>query len=123
RSESAINVMRLTATPWDLASGAGNGHYIVIGSGAAGLISAHILLQDGFKTVQVITRDATVGGVWSEERVYPGLTLNNVYGEFRFSSMPMTPQQPGGRLTGHDMMRYMRNFADTHLPRHIPVGT
>ncbi|KAI3604820.1 FAD /NAD-P-binding domain-containingprotein [Moniliophthora roreri] len=95
----------------------------IIGSGAAGLISAQILLQDGFKSVQVITRDATVGGVWSEERVYPGLTLNNVYGEFRFSSMTMVSEQSGGRLAGFDMMQYMQKFADTHLRGHIRFGT
>jgi len=48
----------------------------VIGSGIAGLITAHILLQDGFKSVEVITCDRSVGGVWSEERVYPGLQVN-----------------------------------------------
>jgi len=48
----------------------------VIGSGIAGLITAHILLQDGFKSVEVITCDKSVGGVWSEERVYPGLQVN-----------------------------------------------
>jgi glycine/D-amino acid oxidase-like deaminating enzyme len=48
----------------------------VIGAGAAGLITAHILLKDGFKNVQIITHDADVGGVWSTERVYPGLLIN-----------------------------------------------
>ena len=48
----------------------------VIGSGLAGLITAHILLQDGFVNVEVLTRDKSVGGVWSEERVYPGLHIN-----------------------------------------------
>ena len=56
----------------------------VIGAGAAGLVSAHILVQDGFKRVQIITRDGAVGGVWSEERVYPGLTINKcVYGSLQ----------------------------------------
>ena len=48
----------------------------IIGSGIAGLITAHVLLQDGFKSVEVLTRDKSVGGVWSEERVYPGLRIN-----------------------------------------------
>jgi cation diffusion facilitator CzcD-associated flavoprotein CzcO len=48
----------------------------IVGSGIAGLITAHILLQDGFKAVEVLTRDRSVGGVWSEERVYPGLQIN-----------------------------------------------
>jgi len=48
----------------------------VVGSGIAGLITTHILLQDGFKAVEVLTRDRSVGGVWSEERIYPGLQIN-----------------------------------------------
>jgi cation diffusion facilitator CzcD-associated flavoprotein CzcO len=48
----------------------------IIGSGIAGLITAHVLLQDGFKSVEVLTRDKSVGGVWSEERVYFGLRIN-----------------------------------------------
>lgn len=48
----------------------------IIGSGAAGLISARILLQDGFKNVEILTRDHSVGGTWAEERVPPGLKIN-----------------------------------------------
>lgn len=62
----------------------------VIGSGIAGLITAHILLQDGFKSVEVITCNRSVGGVWSEERVYPGLQVNRsvvtLYHPIRHSS-------------------------------------
>ncbi len=48
----------------------------IIGSGIAGLITAYVLLQDGFKSVEILTRDSSVGGVWSEEREYPGLRIN-----------------------------------------------
>jgi dimethylaniline monooxygenase (N-oxide forming) len=48
----------------------------VIGSGAAGIISAHILIEDGFKHVEILSRDCSAGGVWSTERVYPGLKIN-----------------------------------------------
>ena len=48
----------------------------IVGSGAAGLITAHTLLQDGFKDVQIISRDAGPGGVWAQERVYDGLFIN-----------------------------------------------
>ncbi|KAJ7768211.1 FAD/NAD-P-binding domain-containing protein [Mycena metata] len=52
-----------------------------------GLITARTLLTgaDGFD-VQVITRDRSPGGQWAKERIYPGLQLNNVHGEFRFSA-------------------------------------
>jgi len=48
----------------------------VIGAGPAGLIHAHILLQDGFKDVTLISRDTSVGGTWARGRVYPGLYIN-----------------------------------------------
>lgn len=48
----------------------------IIGAGAAGLITGYTLLQDGFEDIQLLTRDTTPGGIWAEERVYPGLTIN-----------------------------------------------
>jgi dimethylaniline monooxygenase (N-oxide forming) len=47
----------------------------VLGSGFAGLITAKVLLDDGFDA-EIITRDASPGGVWSRERVYPDLKIN-----------------------------------------------
>jgi len=48
----------------------------IIGAGAAGLISAHVLLQDGFTDVTLISRDKSVGGTWMRDRVYKGLYIN-----------------------------------------------
>ena len=48
----------------------------IIGAGGAGLINAHILLQDGFTDVTLISRDKTVGGTWMRDRIYEGLYLN-----------------------------------------------
>ena len=48
----------------------------VIGAGVAGLINAHVLLQDGFSDVTLISRDKSVGGTWERTRVYPGLRIN-----------------------------------------------
>ena len=58
----------------------------IIGSGIAGLITAHILLQDGFESVEVLTRDSSVGGVWSEERIYPGLRINRSVSIYQHST-------------------------------------
>ncbi|TDL22851.1 FAD/NAD-P-binding domain-containing protein [Rickenella mellea] len=94
----------------------------VIGSGAAGLITAHTLLYDHFD-VQILTRDSSPGGVWSAEKNYPGLRINNVHGEFNFSALPMpvpkNGSDTGGRLTGEDMLRYMQRFSNDFLCRRI----
>ncbi|KAG2010574.1 hypothetical protein CC2G_013389 [Coprinopsis cinerea AmutBmut pab1-1] len=92
---------------------------VILGTGAAGLIHAHVLLQDGFTDVTLISRDESVGGVWSKERVYPGLHINNVHGEYRFSPLKMPPPEnadkTGGRLRGEDMCEYMERFANEFL--------
>ncbi|TFY51937.1 hypothetical protein EVJ58_g10296 [Rhodofomes roseus] len=79
----------------------------VIGAGAAGLITAHTLLRDGFQNVEVLTRDESPGGVWAAD----------VHGEFRFSPLPMPPPADaaatGGRLSGEDMRLYMETFASS----------
>ncbi|KAF7314568.1 FAD/NAD(P)-binding domain-containing protein [Mycena kentingensis (nom. inval.)] len=88
----------------------------VIGSGPAGLITAHTLLRDGFRCVQVLTRDKTPGGVWNSERVYSGLQINNVHGEYQFSPLEMETSSLGaGRVSGDDMCAYMQEFATRFL--------
>ncbi|KIJ65798.1 hypothetical protein HYDPIDRAFT_109816 [Hydnomerulius pinastri MD-312] len=91
----------------------------IIGAGAAGLITAYTLQQDGFENVQLLTRDKSAGGVWAKGRIYPGVSINNVHGEFRFSPMAMPPpslqDETGNRLCGEDMRAYMEKFADTFL--------
>ncbi|KAJ4474823.1 FAD/NAD-P-binding domain-containing protein [Lentinula aciculospora] len=78
----------------------------ILGSGAAGLIT-----------------DLKPGGVWSDERVYPGLLLNNVYGEFRFSPQPsLAAKSDLKRLSGFEMRNYMQTFADSYLQGTIRYG-
>jgi dimethylaniline monooxygenase (N-oxide forming) len=48
----------------------------IIENGPAGLINAHVLLQDGFTNIQALTRDASVSGARARNRVYPGLHIN-----------------------------------------------
>jgi cation diffusion facilitator CzcD-associated flavoprotein CzcO len=47
----------------------------ILGSGAAGLITAHTLLKDGFN-IEILSRDPSPGGVWAKHRVFDGLTAN-----------------------------------------------
>ncbi|KAF8149495.1 hypothetical protein B0H34DRAFT_667702 [Crassisporium funariophilum] len=91
----------------------------IIGAGPAGLINAHVLLQDGFTDVTLITRDKSVGGTWMRDRIYPGLYINSVHGEYSFSPMDM-PQpemspESGDRLSGLNICDYMETFAERFL--------
>ncbi|KAF9476196.1 FAD/NAD(P)-binding domain-containing protein [Pholiota conissans] len=91
----------------------------ILGAGVAGLINAYVLLQDGFTNITVITRDRSVGGTWSRDRVYPGLRINNVHGEYRFSALKMAPPEDaaetGGHITGMGMCEYMETFYSNFL--------
>ncbi|KAK0237298.1 FAD/NAD-P-binding domain-containing protein [Armillaria nabsnona] len=99
----------------------------IIGSGAAGLITAHTLLQDGFTKVHILTKDSCPGGVWEYNKVYSGVFINNVYGDYRFSplAMPRHPDRKASdtRLSAEDMLFYMEKFADTFLKDHICYNT
>ncbi|KAL1940036.1 hypothetical protein VTO73DRAFT_9371 [Trametes versicolor] len=102
------------------------GPVVVIGAGVAGLITAHTLIRDGFTDVQVLTRDAQVGGVWAATRIYPGLYLNNVHGQYCFSALDMPPPAAGGalrgRLSGPEVSKYFETFAETFLEDNIQFG-
>ncbi|EGN94619.1 hypothetical protein SERLA73DRAFT_77381 [Serpula lacrymans var. lacrymans S7.3] len=94
----------------------------VVGSGAAGLITAKTLLDDGF-AVEILSKDRTAGGVWAADRVYPGLYTNNVNGEYEFSAMPMHLQRIKERPSGTEMRQYMEAFADRFLNGKIRFNT
>jgi len=48
----------------------------ILGTGPAALIQAHVLLEDGFERVTLVSRDRSVGGVWAAERIYPCMEIN-----------------------------------------------
>ncbi|TFK19523.1 FAD/NAD(P)-binding domain-containing protein [Coprinopsis marcescibilis] len=92
----------------------------IIGTGVAGIISAHVLIQDGFRDVTLISRDQAVGGVWARERVYEGLRTNSVHGEYRFSALDMKPvnhdmREKDHRLTGEHLCQYMEEYSQRFL--------
>lgn len=118
---------------------------LIIGAGAAGLITAHTFIQDGFRHVDIVTRDPTPGGIWSSVRVYPGLIINkyfalvigtdhiltavvsSIQGEYRFSCLeepPPPPTENGDiRLSGQDLQAYMEKFVELFLPDRIRYNT
>jgi cation diffusion facilitator CzcD-associated flavoprotein CzcO len=59
----------------------------VIGAGISGLVTAKVLLEDGFDPI-VFEKDMDLGGVWSPSRTYPGLYANNTRDTYAFSDPP-----------------------------------
>ncbi|KAK5011750.1 hypothetical protein LTR60_004707, partial [Cryomyces antarcticus] len=63
---------------------------VVIGAGWYGLAAAKTFIELN-PEVNLIVLDGspTVGGVWSEHRLYPGLKSNNMKGKLEYSDFPM----------------------------------
>ncbi|CAK5284059.1 unnamed protein product [Mycena citricolor] len=96
----------------------------LIGSGAAGLITAQTLVADGFTNVQVFRANRVQAGCGLE--IVSTLdcrstdNVHSVHGEYEFSALEM-PANPINRqrITGVQMQRYMETFAKTFLARNI----
>jgi dimethylaniline monooxygenase (N-oxide forming) len=59
----------------------------VIGAGISGLVTAKVLLEDGF-AVTLLEKESELGGVWAASRTYPGLYANNPRETYAFSDFP-----------------------------------
>ncbi|KAI9442792.1 FAD/NAD-P-binding domain-containing protein [Lactarius psammicola] len=108
----------------------------VIGSGLAGLITAHTLLQDGFANVEAVsgpknayTPGSTLIGLPFPTILRPLIpdAVTSVHGEYRFSALPMRPPEghtkTGGRLSGYDIRQYVENFKERFLKGKIRFET
>ena len=63
---------------------------VIIGAGVHGLAMAKTYLEVNPKDkVQLLDSQASIGGVWAKERLYPGLKTNNMIGTYEFSDFPM----------------------------------
>lgn len=65
-------------------------------------------------TVVILDDAETVGGVWAEHRLYPGLVSNNLLGTFEYSDFPMDESygvKPGEPIPGTVIHLYLRNYA------------
>ena len=82
----------------------------VIGAGISGLVTAKVLLEDGFDPL-VFEKDAALGGVWSPSRTYPGLCANNTRDTYAFSDHPYPPT--AGMFPSAEQVRdYLGSYAD-----------
>ncbi|EEP82707.1 predicted protein [Uncinocarpus reesii 1704] len=69
--------------------------------------------MEGRESVELVIVGA--GGVWAQERLYPGLRLNNLLGTYEYSDFPMDEAfrvQPGQHISGEATHRYLRAYAE-----------
>jgi dimethylaniline monooxygenase (N-oxide forming) len=82
----------------------------IIGAGLSGLVTAKTCIEYGFD-VTVFEKDATLGGVWSPSRRYPGLSTQNTKDTYFFSDFPM-PEHFEEWPTGEQMHSYLTSYAE-----------
>ncbi|KAI9735598.1 MAG: hypothetical protein M1834_001614 [Cirrosporium novae-zelandiae] len=97
---------------------------IVIGTGWYGLASAKTYLQTNpSANVVVLEAAPTLGGVWAEHRLYPGVKSNNMVGTYEYSDFPMDEAtygvKPGQHIPGNILHQYLTDYAEKFgvLPR------
>ncbi|KAL1307023.1 hypothetical protein AAFC00_005649 [Neodothiora populina] len=89
---------------------------VVVGSGWFGLGAARAYIQTHPKeNITVLESEQSVGGTWSQNRLYPGLKSNNMLGSYEFPDYPMDSEvygiKPGGHIPGAVLSRYLTDFA------------
>jgi len=90
---------------------------LIIGAGPSGLCAAKTFLQhDAAARIRIVDSRASLGGVWSQEQLYPTLKTNNIFSMIDFSDFPMESAhfgiRPGQHVTGEAMNAYLRAYAD-----------
>lgn len=63
-------------------------------------------------------KSPTIGGVWAEHNLYPGLKTNNMLGTYEYSDFPMSGEnsfgvKPGEHIPGSIVHSYLKKFAQT----------
>ncbi|KAG9522360.1 dimethylaniline monooxygenase (N-oxide forming), partial [Aureobasidium melanogenum] len=89
---------------------------VVIGAGWYGLAVAATYLQvHPAANILVLEAQATIGGVWSQERQYPDLKSNNMLGTYEYPDFPMDTEtygvKAGEHIPGHVIHRYLSDYA------------
>jgi cation diffusion facilitator CzcD-associated flavoprotein CzcO len=66
--------------------------------------------------VIVLDAQSSLGGVWAEERLYPGLMSNNMVGTYEYSDFPMDEEtwgvKPGDHIPGQTVHDYLKKYAE-----------
>ncbi|KAF2192068.1 FAD/NAD(P)-binding domain-containing protein [Zopfia rhizophila CBS 207.26] len=73
-------------------------------------------------SILVLDKGTSLGGVWAQDRLYPGLKTNNHFGTFEFSDHPMSREGfgPDDHVPGQHVHDYFRSYAEKFdLLRHI----
>ena len=95
-------------------------HYdvAIVGAGLHGLAAAKIFLEIE-PAMELIIADSgnSIGGVWSEENIYPGLKANNMVGTYEYTDFPMDKTfgvEYPDHIPGEVIHQYFYRYAETY---------
>lgn len=85
--------------------------------GWAGIAAAKTFHQlNPSKSLIILDSNASVGGTWSLERLYPGLKTNNQLGTYEFPDFPMSTEdfgvKPREHIPGRVVHEYLKKVAE-----------
>ncbi|KAH8599836.1 hypothetical protein B0O99DRAFT_344360 [Bisporella sp. PMI_857] len=90
---------------------------VIVGAGVYGLAAAKTYLQITPSAKIILFESAsTLGGTWSQHRLYPGLKSNNIVGTYEFSDFPLDLEsynlEPEQHIPGPVLHRYLTSYAE-----------
>jgi dimethylaniline monooxygenase (N-oxide forming) len=99
-------------------TGPGPKRVVIIGAGWYGLAAAGTYRQiNPTANIIIIDENSTIGGTWSEDRIYPTLVADSPCNGFEFSDLSMTESlgiPAWADIRGHDVYRYLQTWAAKH---------
>ncbi|KAL1960895.1 hypothetical protein VTO42DRAFT_5878 [Malbranchea cinnamomea] len=89
---------------------------VVIGAGWFGLAAAkHYHRTRPNDNLVVFESQSSLGGVWADDRLYPGLKTNNLLGTYEYPDFPMDTEtfgvNPGEHIPGKVVNTYLKAYA------------
>lgn len=101
---------------------------IVVGAGIQGLVAAKTYIAcDPSVDLLILDLNASVGGVWAKEKMYPRLRSNNLLGTLEFTDFPMHAGfgvKKEEHIPGETLHKYLRQYAEKFdLLRRITFNT
>ncbi|MCJ1435278.1 hypothetical protein MMC27_004650 [Xylographa pallens] len=102
---------------------------LILGAGISGLAAASTFHRCAPSSpLLIVDANASIGGVWATENLYPGLKSNNLLGTYEYSDFPMRGEEYGVKVGEHIpgtvIHEYMERFVDwAGLREHLRLRT
>lgn len=93
------------------------------------MVTAKVLLHEAnksFSSVTIFEKGSSIGGVWSKERIYPGLASNSPALTYEIPGFPYREslRRCGAHVEANDINAYLHAFAQSYdLVKHVKLNS